>query len=68
MHNNINNNNINFRLKQRGVIRTNCLDCIDRTGAIQMEIAQFNIKEMFLFYIEEAKKYKDEIYNYLSKF
>lgn len=40
-NNNENENNdlshIEIHLQQSGVVRTNCLDCIDRTGAMQME-------------------------------
>lgn len=38
--------------EQKGVIRTNCLDCLDRTNVVQNKIA-FRITEKILDYMKE---------------
>ena len=44
------------RLNQKGVGRTNCLDCLDRTNIVQAEIACSTVRTM----LDAIKKYEME--------
>lgn len=41
--------------EQKGVMRTNCLDCLDRTNVVQTKIA-FRVVEVILDRLKEANR------------
>lgn len=39
--------NIQYYIYIKGVVRTNCLDCMDRTNVLQMRVGALMLEEMF---------------------
>jgi hypothetical protein len=40
--------NLEVRSKQTGVVRTNCMDCLDRTGVVQTMLGRFVLTRMLI--------------------
>lgn len=55
--------------EQQGVVRTNCLDCLDRTNSLQMNIAWRTLKSQLLQHGVDSEMYfKTDSHPLLAKF